>query len=173
MIDSANDFFNDLLDDSKSMNVAKFGKVVKFYPEQMKIDVLPYPTEDRAIILNVPVATVRNKDYVIYYPLKPDDIVLLLFIDNDTDKILMGEDDIQSERMHDENDCVALGGITLLNDNLNITNTDDIVIQNISGNGSISLSKDGTIALKGKATYNGREIACIGDGTSDGATITG
>lgn len=147
----ANNFFEDLKKNiAGETNVCKMAKVVKFYPETMKVDVLPLPSEDNSMIINVPVATVRSKDFVIYYPLDVDDIVILIFADNDTDNILLGEDSIETERGHDISDCICVGGITLLNETLDVDDKDALVIQNISNTASISIKKDGDIKIKAK-----------------------
>lgn len=184
--EKANDFFNDLKQNlSAGVNVCKLGKVVKFYPETMKADVMPLPSEDNAMVLNVPVATVRSKDYVIYYPLEVDDYVVLLFADNDTDDLLMGQDSSPTERGHDVSDCICIGGITLLNASLSIADTSSLCLQNIGNSASISLSKDGEVNIKaakvkvespdielvGFAKYKGREIAVKGDADTRGDTL--
>lgn len=176
---NANKFFEDLKKNiSGETNVCKIAKVVKFYPETMKVDVIPLPSEDNSMVINVPVATVRSKDFVIYYPLDVDDIVILIFADNDIDNILLGEDSIETERGHDISDCICIGGITLLNETLEVNEKDALVIQNISNTAKINVKSDGKIKieaaeieLKGFAKYRGREIAVKGDGTSDGASI--
>ena len=147
----ANNFFEDFKKNiSGETNVCKMAKVVKFYPETMKVDVMPLPSEDNSMVINVPVATVRSKDFVIYYPLEVDDIVILIFADNDTDNILLGEDSTQTERGHDISDCICVGGITLLNETLEVDEKDSLVIQNISNTASISIKKDGDIKIKAK-----------------------
>ena len=176
---NANNFFDNLKKNiAGETNVCKMAKVVKFYPDTMKVDVMPMPSEDNAMIINVPVATIRSKDFVVYYPLKADDIVILIFADNDTDSILLGEDKAETERGHDVSDCICIGGITLLNDNLSIDDPDSLIIQNISNTAKIKVKDNGKIEieaaeieLKGFAKYKGREIAVKGDGTSDGASI--
>lgn len=178
-MENANKFLKDFASGiSKGVNVAKLGKVVKFYPEVMKVDVMPLPSEDNAMIINVPVATVRTSDFLLYYPLKPDDNVILLFVDNDTDNILLGEDSIETERDHDVSDCICLGGITLLKEKLDVDDTEALIMQNMDNSSKIILKKDGKIEieapeieLKGMAIYRGREIAVKGDPTSDGASI--
>lgn len=148
---NANNFFEDFKKNiAGETNVCKMAKVVKFYPETMKVDVMPLPSEDNAMIINVPVATVRSKDFLIYYPLEVDDIVILIFADNDTDNILLGEDSIETERGHDVSDCICIGGITLLNDSLDVDEKDALVMQNISNTASISIKKDGDIKIKAK-----------------------
>lgn len=148
---NANNFFDNLKKNiAGETNVCKMAKVVKFYPDTMKVDVMPLPSEDNAMIINVPVATIRSKDFVIYYPLEVDDIVILIFADNDTDNILLGEDSIETERGHDISDCICIGGITLLNDNLEVDEKDALVMQNISNTASITIKKDGDIKVKAK-----------------------
>ena len=177
-MDNVNEFFNDLSSGiSKGLNVAKLAKVVKYYPDNMKVDVMPYPTEDSAMIINVPLATIATKDYLVYYPLKPDDIVVLLFIDYDTDNILLGEDSLETERGHDVSDCIAIGCISLFKESLSISDTDSLLIQEKGGKSKIRLNK-GEIEieaprsnLKGFATYKGREIAVKGDADSRGDTL--
>lgn len=147
----ANNFFEDFKKNiAGETNVCKMAKVVKFYPETMKVDVMPLPSEDNSMIINVPVATVRSKDFLIYYPLEVDDVVILIFADNDTDNILLGEDSIETERGHDISDCICIGGITLLNDTLEVDEKDALVMQNISNTASISIKKDGDIKIKAK-----------------------
>ena len=147
----ANNFFEDFKKNiAGETNVCKMAKVVKFYPETMKVDVLPLPSEDNSMIINVPVATVRSKDFLIYYPLEVDDVVILIFADNDTDNILLGEDSIETERGHDISDCICIGGITLLNDSLEVDEKDALVMQNISNTASISIKKNGDIKIKAK-----------------------
>lgn len=147
----ANNFFEDFKKNiAGETNVCKMAKVVKFYPETMKVDVIPLPSEDNSMIINVPVATVRSKDFLIYYPLEVDDVVILIFADNDTDNILLGEDSIETERGHDISDCICIGGITLLNDTLEVDEKDALVMQNISNTASISIKKDGDIKIKAK-----------------------
>lgn len=147
----ANNFFEDFKKNiAGETNVCKMAKVVKFYPETMKVDVMPLPSEDNSMIINVPVATVRSKDFLIYYPLEVDDVVILIFADNDTDNILLGEDSIETERGHDISDCICIGGITLLNDSLEVDEKDALVMQNISNTASISIKKDGDIKIKAK-----------------------
>lgn len=181
--------------------VARLAKVKKFDPKNMYVEAMPLPSEDNSLVINVPVATLRSKDFVAYYPLKAGDYVVLLFMDGDTDQILLGGDKADTERAHDISDCVAVGGFTLYKDDLNIVDKSGFVIQNLTNMDSyINLKENGDIKMVGKlieveaekkidmkapaihltspdieligyATYNGREIAVKGDATSDGAVI--
>lgn len=189
--------FNKFIDSfSKSMSestvVARIGKVKNFDPKNMSCEVMPLPSENNSLVINVPVAGIRSKDFVAYYPLQADDYVVLLFMDGDIDQILLGQDKADTDRGHDISDCVAIGGISLIKDSLNIVDSEALCIQTMDKKASISMKKDGSISIKadkismnapsisidspnlsisGRATYNGREIACKGDPTSDGATI--
>lgn len=177
-MENVNEFFNDLTNGiNKGLNVAKLGKVVKFYPENMKVDVMPFPTKESAMIINVPLATIATKDYLVYYPLKPDDVVVLLFIDYDTDNILLGEDKLETERGHDVSDCVAIGCISLFKESLSVSDTDSLLIQDKSGKTAIKVKKGEVeinapkITLTGFATYKGKEIAVKGDADSRGDVL--
>mgnify|MGYP006876283304 CR=1 FL=1 len=189
--------FNKFIDSfSKSMAestvVARIGKVKKFDPKNMSCEVMPLPSENNSLVINVPLAGIRSKDFVVYYPLQADDYVVLLFMDGDIDQILLGQDKADTDRGHDISDCIAIGGISLIKDSLNIVDSEALCIQTMDKKASISMKKDGSISIKadkiamnapsisidspnlsisGRATYNGREIACKGDSTSDGATI--
>nr|DAM61519.1 MAG TPA: baseplate protein [Caudoviricetes sp.] len=197
--------FNKFMDKfSKSMSestlVARVGKVKKFDPENMSCEVIPLPSGDNSLIINVPVAGIRSKDFVAYYPLQPNDYVVLLFMDGDIDQILLGQDKADTKRGHDVSDCVAIGGISLIKDNLTIEDDASLSIQTMDKQSSIVLTKTGDINIKanklnlkskstikadakqislnspdlsitGKATYNGREIARRGDPTTNGASI--
>ena len=177
--ESANNFFNDFMKNiSQGINVCKIGKVNKFNPKNMTVDVTPLPTEDNAMILNVPVLTVKTRDYLVYYPLEVGDNVILLFSDNDIDNIMLGQDNVQTERNHDISDCVCLGGFSLFNDTLEVSNPSSLVIKNNANTCEIELNSAGVINvtatninLTGMATYKGREIAVKGDSVSDGAVI--
>lgn len=150
-MEDVNGFFGDFaLGISKGVNVAKLAKVVKYYPENMKVDVMPYPTEDSAMIINVPLMTIATEDFLVYYPLKPDDVVVLLFVDYDTDNILLGEDSLETERGHDVSDCVAIGCISLFNENLDIEDKEALNIQTKDRSASIVMKKNGDINIKCK-----------------------
>lgn len=185
---------------AESTVVARIGKVKSYDPKNMSCQVMPLPSEDNSLLINVPVAGMRSKDFVAYYPLKPDDYVVLIFMDGDIDQILLGQDKADTNRGHDISDCIAIGGISLINDKLDIEDDASLCLQTIDKQASIVINKGGDINIKakkldikakssveanapqinintpnlsitGKATYNGREIARRGDPTTDGASI--
>lgn len=147
---SVNDFFNNFMDDINRINVCKLGKVVKFYPEVNKADVILLPSEENSIVLNVPVAHVRSKDFFIYNPLKAGDNVVLVFLDGDADSLLFNEDKKTTDRVHDISDCVCIGGITLFSEGLNVFDKESLCIQNKEGTGAVVLKDDGDIFIKAK-----------------------
>lgn len=131
--------------------VAKLAKVKKFDPKNMYVEAMPLPSEENSVVINVPVATLRSKDFVAYYPLQPDDYVVLLFMDGDTDQILLGQDKADTERAHDVSDCIAVGGFTLYKGNLDIVDDSGFVIQNLTNKDSyIDMKKNGDIEIKAK-----------------------
>lgn len=151
MTESANAFFDDLIGNATSgMYVARLGKVVKFYPETQSADVMPLPSKDNSTVLNAPVCTVRSSDFLIYYPLKAGDMVVILFCDNDTENIKLGSDSAQTERSHDVSDAVVLGGFTLLKDKLQVADAEALCIQNTDNSGNIIINKNGDVSIKAK-----------------------
>ncbi|WP_296142465.1 Gp138 family membrane-puncturing spike protein [uncultured Anaerococcus sp.] len=177
---------------AESTVVARIGKVKSYDPKNMSCQVMPLPSKDNSLLINVPVAGMRSKDFVAYYPLKPDDYVVLLFMDGDIDQILLGQDKADTKRGHDISDCIAIGGISLINDELDIEDSESFCLQTMDKKASIVIKANGDIDIKGqsikvdapkisisssnlsingKATYNGREIARRGDPTTDGASI--
>lgn len=184
---------------AESTVVARIGKVKSYDPKNMSCQVMPLPSEDNSLLINVPVAGIRSKDFVAYYPLKPDDYVVLLFMDGDIDQILLGQDKADTKRGHDISDCIAIGGISLINDELEIEDSNSLCLQTMDKKASVVIKDNGDMKVKaenldikgqsikidapkinissanlsinGKATYNGREIARRGDPTTDGASI--
>ena len=184
---------------AESTVVARIGKVKSYDPKNMSCEVMPLPSENNSLVINVPLAGIRSKDFVAYYPLKPDDYVVLLFMDGDIDQILLGQDKADTKRGHDISDCIAIGGISLINDELKIEDSSSLCLQTMDKKASIVIKNNGdmkvkaenldikgqsikigapkinisseSLSINGKATYNGREIARRGDPTTDGASI--
>lgn len=184
---------------AESTVVARIGKVKKYDPKNMSCEVMPLPSEDNSLLINVPVAGIRSKDFVAYYPLQADDYVVLLFMDGDIDQILLGQDKADTKRGHDISDCIAIGGISLINDELKIEDSNSLCLQTMDKKASVVIKDNGdmkvkaenldikgqsikidapkinisseSLSINGKAIYNGREIARRGDPTTDGASI--
>lgn len=168
---TANDFFNDFKKNIMGgMNVCKLARVDKFNPANMTVDATPFPTGDNAMIVNIPVATVKSRDFIVYYPLEAGDHVVLLFADGDTDGVMLGQDEAPTERTHDISDCVCLGGFSLFNQDVGIEDKTSLTLKS-AGGATVTISKGDTVEIKGKALYNGKEIAVKGDATTDGAVI--
>lgn len=191
---SANKLLNDFQKNIMgNTNTCKLAKVVDFKPETYSCSVMPLPSEDNSIVLNVPVATIKYDEYLVYCPLKKDDIVLVVFCDYDADDILLGGDTSQTERVHDISDAFVVGGISLLNESLSLVDPDSLLIQNKSKSAYFKLEKDGKIEIKGQeikvmgdskvqvtspmidlvgyAQYKGREIAVKGDSDTNGDVL--
>lgn len=184
---------------AESTVVARIGKVKSYDPKNMSCEVMPLPSEDNSLLINVPVAGIRSKNFVAYYPLQADDYVVLLFMDGDIDQILLGQDKADTKRGHDISDCIAIGGISLINDELEIEDSNSLCLQTMDKKASVVIKNNGdmkvkaenldikgqsikinapkinisseSLSINGKANYNGREIARRGDPTTDGASI--
>ena len=147
-MEAANDFFNNIIDNSKDFNTVKLGKVVKFDPVKMKADIQPLPSGDSSLLINVPVMTFKTGSFFIRLPLEVGDIVLVLFADNDLDNILLGGDNIATGRKHDLSDSICIGGITLFTERLSKDHGDDLIITNKDLTSKIVLSKNDGIEIK-------------------------
>ena len=143
-----NAFFNNVINSSQDIHTCKVGEVVNFNKENHSVDVIPLPSEDNAVVLNVPIVTMRTADFIVYYPFEVGDKVILIFADTDTENIKMGEDSAETERSHDITDCFCIGGFTLITDSLDIEDTDSLCIQTVNNSSSIVMTKDGDINIK-------------------------
>lgn len=151
-----NKFITNLKEDVTGLSVAKIAKIVKFNSSNMTADVQPLPSNNNAIVLNVPVASIKSSKFNVYIPYEPGDYVLLVYIDNDIDNLLLGNDNVNSTRERDDSDCVIVGGITLLTEE--VEQSDDLVITNKENTASITMSEDGDINIKGETvTITGRK----------------
>lgn len=106
------------------LRVSVPARVESFDPEKQRVSVkplIPDVDEDdfgekvivkRAVIHNVPVQQHRGGGYSQLFPLRPGDLVTLLFTDRSLDAFLAGRRDVDpgDPRMHHDNDPVALLG---------------------------------------------------------------
>lgn len=149
-MEAINKFFGNLQGQSDKLNVAKLGQVVSFNSENWTAEIQPLPSEDYAVALNVPVLMLRSDNFYIYNPLQEGDLVLLVYVDNDIDNILQGADSLNTDRQHNESDCICVGNVGYLHDPIAVENVEDLVISNKEGTATININTDGDIEIKGK-----------------------
>ncbi|MDY3947528.1 MAG: Gp138 family membrane-puncturing spike protein [Ezakiella sp.] len=146
-----NKFFDDFMKSASGKTaVARLARVNSFNKANMTISATALPTNENAVINNIPVATIRNGDYMVYYPPRAGDVVVLLFCDNDITNIKLGEDNKETERMHDITDAICVGGIALVSDELSPLDADGLCLQTLDGKAGIAITKDGNINVFAK-----------------------
>ncbi len=108
--------------------------------------------KDKDIIENVPVLHSRGGGFIVDIPLKPDDLVILLFSQRSIDNYLETDGkstlDPQDSRLFDLSDCYALPvGITKRN-KPNAYSSSDLVIKTEDGAGEFHMTLSGDMNVK-------------------------
>ena len=150
----ANEFFNKMLSEGYNFNKVKLGKVVEFDALKMKAKIQPLPSEEHSLLINVPVMSFITKDFYIRLPLKKDDIVVVLFSDNDLDNILLGSDNKETDRKHDLSDSICIGGIIPFTEEFTDDNEDDLIISHRENTAKIVIKENGDILVKTDENIN-------------------
>jgi len=140
------------------------GEIVRYDSSKMLADVQPQfkrkykdgTVTDMPIIYNVPVAHPRAGSAFIHLPLKKGDNVLLMIADRSMEKWLSsgGKVDTEDARNHDLSDAIAYPGLYPFNNNVPVSNGDDIIIRNegegggwcevlVKGNNHIQVKNNG------------------------------
>lgn len=171
----ANAFFNSLLDSGAEFNKCKLGKVVKFNAAEMKADIQPLPSNENSLLINVPVMTFMAKSFYIRIPLKPGDMVLVLFADNDLDNILLGGDTRATDRKHDLSDAVCIGGVMPFTATLTEDHAEDLILAKKDSTAKVVIKDSGDIELYGQSVKieaaNDVNISAGGNVNIDGSLI--
>lgn len=143
-------FFSNLNKKKDDINIAKLGVIDKVYENGLYADIQPLPREDNPLILEVPLAFHRNESSYLYMPYEKDDIVLLLFVDVNIDNLLLGADDLASDIVHADNDCICITRIST--EDQEVIDTDDDVDDTIikHGKSKITMKKNGDITIQGR-----------------------
>ncbi len=123
-----------------NLKVAMPGEVIKYDRKKMLADVQPQfnrkykdgSVVEMPIIYNVPVAHPRAGTAYIHMPIKKGDNVLLVFADRSMEKWLTsgGKVDPEDVRNHHIADAIAYPGLYPFNNNVPVSNGDDIIMRN-------------------------------------------
>lgn len=114
------------------------GKIEKYDESEHKADVKPMIQRvlangdalEMPVVANVPVVFPRTKKFIMHYPIKKDDGVLLVFSERSLDNYLStGKDDpIDDGKKFDLTDAIAIPGFFSFNETTLAENNDDFVI---------------------------------------------
>lgn len=144
---------------AKGIYSCTLGKIVKFDAEKMKAEVQPLAKSVRpdgtevnqSLLIEVPVAHFRTKEFIIRPPYKPDDIVVVLFADQDIDNILLTGDisSPNTDRVHSISDAIVIGGIQPYNmAGVHPGRPDELVISTVKEKSHIIMNDQGDIEIK-------------------------
>ncbi len=122
---------------------------------------------------HVPIIFPASGGGCITFPIKPDDEVLVLFFQNDTDEVWdTGKEGIPpTVRFHDYNDAVGVVGLRSKGNSLQAS-TEDVQLRFEDDSGalnSITLGADKSVSIKSEA---GSEIKQLSDGTIEITTAS-
>lgn len=158
-MEAATELFNKISSSKDDMNVAKLAEIVSFNTDTMTVDVQPLPSKDYDIVLNVPYMVNESKDFFFYIPPQENDLVLLIYIDNDIDNFLMGSDSLSTDRKHNETDCICIGGVSRINAAAKVKDSDALTIATKDNRAAIEIKNNGDINITGRnVVINGDRI---------------
>lgn len=165
------------MDDTNTLLV---GKIINYYPESQRADVLPLQelrVRDEWVkpsqILDCPVLFQNTGDFYVRNPYKPEDIVLLGFNKYSIDNALIDGEIRQPEheRTFELSDCIVLGGLSLINQEyIDKENVSDFMLDcknvktkiRITPNGDIFIDDSANITISNKGN-----IKITNDGNID------
>ena len=167
---------------AKGIYSCTLGKIVKFDAEKMKAEVQPLAKSVRkdgtevnqSLLIEVPVAHFRTKEFIIRPPYKPGDVVVVLFADQDLDNILLTGDisSPNTDRSHSISDAIVIGGIQPYSmAGVHLGRPDELVISTVKEKSHIIMNDQGDIEIKAKKLkINADKITISSEATVD---ITG
>jgi len=145
---------------ANGIKTCTLGKIVRFDVQKMKADIQPLvrhrnkdgTTAEPSLLVEVPVAYIKTKDFMIRTPYAEGDIVLVVFADTDIDNVLLTGSmaDPNSERTHSLDDAIAIGGITPYSESTPAEHSEDLLISTTDLETKIVLTKTGDIEIKAK-----------------------
>lgn len=173
MQDSPMEFFNKLSQSLTSgINNCMLGRIEKFDATKMKAEVTPLvkyknkdgSMEERPLLIEVPVSFLKAGPFVIRPPYKPNDIVLIVFADEDIENALLSGDisEPNSTRVHSLDDAIVVGAIMPFTKELPGEHADDLIIAKDDFSTKIVIKENGEIIIQGGKVYLGHESAFEG-----------
>ncbi len=182
-------FLDGLMGESLAdLHTCMMGKIKSFDGKKMQADVIPLGKNKLAdgretalpVISQAPVMFIHGNGFFIRPPLKPGDLVVVVFADRELDGVLLsGEAKTPtSERQHGLEDAIVLGGWLPFADSLPVDNDDDLVIGHKDGKVILTIKPDGEVEIdadklgmtaKDSVNIKAKTLSIT---TSEGASIT-
>ena len=158
--DSPMEFFSRLANQiTNSINNCMLGRIEKFDAAKMKAEVSPLvkhrnkdgSTEERPLLIEVPVSFLKAGPFIIRPPYKPGDMVLIVFADEDIENVLLSGDisEPNSTRVHSLDDAIVVGAVMPFTKELPGEHIDDLIIAKDDFTTKIVIKDNGDIEVKG------------------------
>ena len=177
----ATKFFDGLLGETFSeLHTCLLGKIQSFDGQKMTADVIPLlkrkladgRVEALPVISQAPVMFLHANGFFIRPPLKPGDLVVVVFAERELDAVLLSGSPQAptSTRHHGLEDAIVLGGWLPFSGSLPVAGADDLVIGHESGSATITVKEDGTVLLESQKeiSVTGKDVTITGDNISIG-----
>lgn len=158
--------------DREHLHTAIPAKVIRYVRDKQKADVQPLIQEryldgkliDYPIIYDVPVIFPGAGGGQITFPLRVDDVVLLIFSERSIDRWVHSTSkapiDPQDTRKHDLSDAIAIPGLFSFNTAPGSDGSDVVITFSgstvkLKSSGNIEINPSGDVIVNGDATVNG------------------
>lgn len=156
------------------LHTCMLGRIKSFDGTRMQADVVPLlkrkladgREEPMPIISQAPVMFLYANGFFVRPPLKPGDLVVVVFAERELDAVLMSGSPQAptSTRQHGLEDAIVLGGWLPFSGSLPVSGEDDLVIGHGGGTVTITIKDDGTVTITGKdITVEGENVTLSGD----------
>lgn len=154
---------------SKFLHTATPAKVLSYDSQTLSASVQPLASFDGRpypVIDGVPVAHSGNADIIIHTPLKVDDIVIVIFCENDIDNTLLGNEtqETNTERNHSLDDAIIVGKINIFTELLTELNATDIHIGTKDGVTKVIIKPSGEVVIEASTIK-------LGEGATEGVLL--
>lgn len=176
-------FLDGLMGESLAgLHTCMMGKIKSFDGKKMQADVIPLGKNKLAdgretslpVISQAPVMFIHGNGFFIIPPLKPGDLVVVIFADREIDGVLLSGD-VQtptSTRQHGLEDAIVLGGWLPFSSSLPMSNDDDLVIGHKDGKVTVAITPDGKVDIEAEEVSISSSRAISID-SSDTISISG
>lgn len=139
------------------LHTCVLGKIQSFDGQKMTADVIPLAKRKLAdgrvealpVISQAPVMFLYANGFFVRPPLKPGDMVVVVFAERELDAVLLSgaPQSPASTRHHGLEDAIVLGGWLPFYGNLPVSGDDDLIIGRTDGKVTITVTPDGTVDI--------------------------
>jgi hypothetical protein len=157
-VSEATKFFDGIMGEAFSeLHTCLLGKIQSFDGQKMTADVVPLAKRKLAdgrmeampLISQAPVMFMYANGFFIRPPLKPGDLVVVVFAERELDAVLLSgtPQAPSSNRHHGLEDAIVLGGWLPFAGSLPVSGADDLVIGHKDGKVTITITPEGTVDI--------------------------